>query len=274
MANTMPRNYHGARLVTLLKEARTAAGLSQTELAEVLHFTIQKISRIENGQLPGYHELRAMLDFLQIPAFQWDRYLQLWHKAQERGWWHKLRIDNTHYIGLEDAACRKIEFQLGYLPTLLQTEDYARALLASRGMPASTVERHISVLMRRQQRLSSDHPLSLHAFIHETVLCNQIDDKQLENLLRCAQLPNVSLQIVPQNGKLLAGLHGSLRLLSFDDDDQPDIAFTETLLGCRQVQDSDDLAAVTRALEQIARLALTTSESIAVIERKVRKDDV
>jgi transcriptional regulator with XRE-family HTH domain len=76
-------NYHGRQLVRALKQLReTAAGIHQQDVAEQAHFTVQKVSRIESGQVPGYHELQALLTIYNVPPDDWLPYLELWEQAK------------------------------------------------------------------------------------------------------------------------------------------------------------------------------------------------
>jgi transcriptional regulator with XRE-family HTH domain len=130
MGRVPPPNYYGRRLATGLKRLRVKADLLQQEVAGQAHFTLQKVSRIESGQVPGYYELRALLDIYGVPVSEWPPYLDLWTEARKRRWWLKYGLQDDEYIPLEDVAAVKYEFQLGQLPTLLQTADYAHAVAA------------------------------------------------------------------------------------------------------------------------------------------------
>jgi transcriptional regulator with XRE-family HTH domain len=255
-------NYHGRRLIRALKSLRDQACLTQEEAGEHLNFTLQKMSRFENGQLPGWHELQAMLDLYGLPTSEWPRYLELWEQARERGWWRKFGLKDPRYVRMEDEASAKYEFQLGHIPTLLQTERYARDLLTRAGRHVSS---ELPVRMHQQERLYSDNKLRLHTLVHEPALHQGVDRAQLVRLIRQAELPNVTLQVVSQR-LLHAGLHGSVILLSFDDPHEPDIAFTETLLGLHQTQQAKVTSAVRRTLDHLAATAMTPDDSLALLK--------
>ncbi|CAM3665751.1 helix-turn-helix transcriptional regulator [Kibdelosporangium persicum] len=250
-------NYHGRRLLREVKRLRELAGLTQEQASTRLHLTLQKLSRIENGQLPGYHELRAMLRLYGVPRLDWEPLLDLWERARKRGWWRDFGLKDSGYVCMEQEAASVTEFQLGLLPALVQTERYARASLQH----ADDAETAVSVRMRRQQRLF-ENPLVLHALIHEPTLQQGVDREQLVQLVDRAQLPNVTLRIVPQSAGLHSGLEGSVTLLSFTDPREPDIVFTETVLGLAQTQDIARTSAVRRRLEQLATLALSAEDSL------------
>lgn len=269
MACAPEPNYHGRQLIRALKRLRDQAFLTQEEAGERLHLTLQKVSRFENGQLPGWHELEAMLDLYGVPSCDWNHYTELWEQAKKPGWWRTYRLKDSRYVRMEHEAAATYEFHLGHLPELLQTERYARDLLTHHAIPRSgkTITAELAVRMRRQDRLYTDKKLRLHTLLHEPTLHQGVDRAQLNRLAQHAQLPNVTLQIVPHTGNLHAGLLGSIILLSFDDPLEPDIAFTETLTGLHPTQDTSHTTPARRALDHLAATAMTPDDSLALIKK-------
>jgi transcriptional regulator with XRE-family HTH domain len=261
-------NYHGRQLIRSLKSLREQARLTQDEAAEYLNLTLQKISRFENGQVPGWHELDAMLDLYGVSSTECPPYFELWEKAKQPGWWRQFKLKDPRYVRMENEASSKYEFQLSCIPTLLQTDTYARELLSRTGKHVAT---ELPVRMRLQERLYSDNKLRLHALVYEPALHHAVDQAQLRRLAKQAELPNVTLQIVPQSTRPHAGLHGSVILLSFDDPHEPDIAFTETLLGLNQTQAANTTMAVRRTLDHVASLAMPHDDSVALIHQLARQ---
>jgi hypothetical protein len=262
-------NYHGRQLIRALKRLRDQSFLTQEEAGARLHMTLQKMSRVENGQLPGWHELEAMLDLYGVPSCDWNHYTELWEQAKKPGWWRTYRLKDSRYVRMEHEASAKYEFQLGHLPALLQTERYARDQLTHHPIPRSkkTITAELEVRMRRQDRLYSDNKLNLHTLLHESTLHHGVDRAQLIRLAQQAELPNVTLQIVPNTGNLHAGLHGSIILLTFDDPLEPDILFTETLTGLHQTQDTDHTTPARRTLDHLATTAMTPDDSLTLIKK-------
>lgn len=263
MACAPPPNYYGRQLIRRLKILREQAHFTQQEAGDKLNLTLQKLSRFENGQLPGWHELRAMLDLYGIPSGEWDEYLELWQLAKKPGWWRKYNLKDPRYVRMEHEASIVHEFQLGYLPELLQTEQYARMTFAHKG--SRTIETEVMIRMRRQDRLTSDTPLHLHTIVHEPVLSQGVDRAQLIRLTQRAQLPTVTFQVLPQDRGLHEGLRGALTLLSFDDRKEPDIAFTETVLGWSDTQNAERTAQVRRVFDRLAALALSPDDSLGLL---------
>src|ERR1043165_3601549 len=159
-----------------------------------MHFTLQKVSRIENGQLLSYHELPVLLALYGVPTSDHGPYIELWKKAKKRPWWRAYDLPAYRYIRMEEEAHHKTEFNLVEVPTLLQTETYARN--AVEAPDVATAEAMVKVRMRQQQRLTTEPLLHLHALIHESALNRGVDHDQTVRLIELAELPNVTIQIV------------------------------------------------------------------------------
>jgi transcriptional regulator with XRE-family HTH domain len=272
MASTPEPNFHGRQLTRALRVLREQAGMTQDEAGGRLNMSLQKVSRLENGQLPGYHELLAILDLYGFPTSEWDQYVELWRRAKERGWWRKYGITDCRYLRMEDAASHAYEFQIGYLPELLQTEHYARTTFADETLSNKTINGQVTARMTRQHRLTSRPQLHLHAIVHEPVLRQGVDREQLTHLIKQAQLPNVTFQVLPQAHGLHAGLRGSLSLLSFAGTHEPDIAFSAGALGCTDTQDNEETTAARRMLNRLAELALNPDETLELLAELKQRD--
>src|SRR5919198_6276914 len=120
------------QLARALRRLREQNKIGQHAAAQALRCSDSTISRIETAeQLPPYLTLRALLDLYGVTVDQWQPYIDLWERAKEKGWWHAYGLDDQGYVSMEADAVRVREFQLGYVPGLLQTEAYARAALAA-----------------------------------------------------------------------------------------------------------------------------------------------
>lgn len=213
-----------------------------------------------------------MLDWYMIPIRDWPTYLELWEKAKERRWWQRCKLADVHYVALEDQASSIMEFQLGRIPALLQTEAYAQSANRNRRpVPDSrTSDTNPFVLRSRQERLFGDSPLALHALVHEPVLHQAgTEHEQLAQLLDRAQLPNVTVQVVPQTVGFHPGLDGSVILLGFAEPDESDVAYAETAFGRIQAEDGDMANYVGQMLSQLAHDALSPDETLSLLKRRV-----
>jgi transcriptional regulator with XRE-family HTH domain len=256
-------NYHGRKLLRQLKSLREQAGMTQTEAGQRAHIDFQKLSRIEQKQMPTYHELVILLDVYGVVSCDHYAYVELLELARIRGWWTAYGLQDARYVRMEDEASEKREFQFGLLPSLLQTAEYARSVFNNSGKLYSRkkVQNLVDVRMRQQDRLFSDQPLRLQAMVYEPTLRAGVDREQLLKVLELTELPNVSVQIVPETQRVMAGSCGSVVVLSFADRDEPDIAFTETILGLTEKQKAEDVSMVKRALNKLKLTALSPQES-------------
>ncbi|ONI88734.1 hypothetical protein ALI144C_06375 [Actinosynnema sp. ALI-1.44] len=245
-------NYHARKLQRMLKKLREQNRLTQAEAGERAHIETKKLGRLERRQLPTYHELVILLDAYGVPSCDYGPYVEQWELASKRPWWWEFDGEDVRCARMEDEASRKIEFQLGRIPTLLQTEAYAGMTTANRNT--------VAFRRRQQERLTAEPRLEFHALIHESVLRQGVDREQLARLAEVAELPNVTIQVVAHTG-----LAGSVSLLSFDDPDEPDCAFAESVFGLVESQDPEQTGKVRRALCDVTRRAASPAESLALI---------
>jgi transcriptional regulator with XRE-family HTH domain len=275
-AGTTPTlNYHGRRLLRQMRELRLQAGLTQQQAGDRVRLEFQKLSRIENAQLPSYHELVMLLAVYGLTDDEAAVYIELWEQARKKAWWRKFgHHDNSGNLTAEDQASTMVAFDLGHLPDLLQTEDYARELHQHLTLgPGLSVEARLTVLLRRQERLYvvNERQLELHSIVHESVLRQTCDREQLLRLIEWNKLPNVRLQVLPQSARFHPGLAGSMVLFGFPDVDEPDQAFTsDVTCGLRPVKHGDTFL-VSQALKELERLALTTRKTLQLLTKLVNE---
>ncbi|HEX4700501.1 MAG TPA: Scr1 family TA system antitoxin-like transcriptional regulator, partial [Pseudonocardiaceae bacterium] len=128
MATQQRSTFRRRQLGRELRRLRAEAGLTQGEAAKLLHFHGSLISRYERGyQVPGYHDLRAILDQYAVPVDDWQPYTDMGDKARAKGWYTEYGIGDYNYVSMEDEASLLREVQPGLVPGLLETTDYARA---------------------------------------------------------------------------------------------------------------------------------------------------
>jgi transcriptional regulator with XRE-family HTH domain len=259
--------FRQVRLGEALKRLRERAGLSQREAAYRLRYNYQKLSRIENGQLPEYHGLRAMLDLYGVLVSEEAPYIELWERASEKGWWRS-GPDGQGYIGLERDAFRVRYFCLGYLPGLLQTDSYRRAAFQGWYIQHSQkwIESEVEFRRRRQQRLSGDNPLQLHGVLAEPAL-RQADREQLLHISEQGLLPNVTVQVLPDRVGVHAGNNGSFTLLDFDYPGEMTVLYVEHPAGSSHIEDRKRVADGNLQFKHLSKLALSPDESVEWISK-------
>src|ERR671916_701878 len=193
-----------------LRRLREAAEISRADAGYSIRGSESKISRLELGRV-RFKE-RDVTDLLTMYGVsdpgEREVFLEMVRRANEPGWWHRytdLMPNWFHeYIGLEESASRIQTYELQFVPGLMQTEDYARAL-ASRARPelaSDEAERWVALRMRRQKVLARPNAPRLWAVIDEAVLHRPIGGRrvalaQIEHLLDITRLPNITLQVMP-----------------------------------------------------------------------------
>jgi transcriptional regulator with XRE-family HTH domain len=272
------------RLAAELRRLRAQAGLKTTEVARWLRWSPAKVSRYElarTGLKPD--DVRRMLAFYEVDDHHQDELLALAFEASEKGWWEVfsdvLPDEHISLIGLEDEATAEWSWHLEVIPGLLQTEEYARRVnskgysLAS--VPESQIERSVAVRMKRQELLTRDPPLELSAVIDEAVLRRgfggpAVMRDQLRHLIEIAQLPNVSLRVLPF-GDDSTIIMNSFDLLHFglQSGKMPDVVYTEHFRATLYFEGEMDTHQYRMVFGRLKEAALGEMESVQLIEKVI-----
>jgi hypothetical protein len=162
------------------------------------------------------------------------------------------------FVGLEEAAARIQTYELQFVPGLLQTEDYARAV-ASHGQPARVnedVERRVALRVRRQSLLAGPQAPRLWAVVDESVLHRPLGGRavlraQLDRILELTAQPHISVQVVPYQISGYAA-EGAFTLLRFAEPELPNIAYIEHLAGALYLEKLDEIEIYSRAMDRLA----------------------
>ncbi|MFC4015134.1 helix-turn-helix domain-containing protein [Nonomuraea purpurea] len=225
-----------------LRRLREAHGVSRDEAAYLIRGSQSKISRMEAGRI-GFKQ-RDVADLLTLYALTDEAeraaLLALADQANEPAWWqdHRDVIPDwfEEYLGLEqDASLIRIH-EVQYVPGLLQTEDYARAVIVQgpNAGSAAQIERRVAVRMRRQRIFDGPAPTRLWAVVDEASLRRRVGNNaimrdQLEHLARMAELPHITIQILPFSAGGPSGGIGPVTLLRFAQVELPDVVYLEHL---------------------------------------------
>jgi len=242
-----------------LRRLRESKGFSREDAGWEIRASESKISRMELGRV-GFKE-RDVADLLTLygVADQDERtvLLSLAREANTPGWWHRYGdvLPNwfQSYVGLEAAAALVRTYEVQFVPGLLQTEEYARAviLLGHSHAPLAEIDRRVRLRLGRQQILTRPDPPKLWAVLDEAVLRRPIGGAkvmraQIEALIDATRLPNVTLQVIPFRAGGHAAAGGAFTLLRFPDQDLPDVVYAEQLTSAFYLdkrEDVDDYAA-------------------------------
>jgi transcriptional regulator with XRE-family HTH domain len=266
-----------------LKDLREAAGISHLEIAEVLGCSDSKIYKIESGDVGlGRADLLVMLDRYGVTDERVrETLLALQKQGKERGWWAKFgQLPNAYgmYIGLESAATAVKNFELAVIPGLLQTADYARAIISAQRVSAhpEEIERRVKVRIARQDCLAEDPPLEFWTILDEGALRRQMGGRevmraQLEFLIQRAKLPNVTIQVLPFTEGSHPGTLGSIAILEFPEHVHSPVAYIETYAGDVYLEKEDDLRRVTLTYTHMHSAALSPTKSVQLIAAIARE---
>lgn len=277
MADKRPPSVRARQLAAELRRLRDAATLTGEDAAGQLGWSPSKISRIENGQTaPSPADLRRLLDLYDVSGNHRGRLEQLGQSAGQRGWWDAyadtLGPEYTALIALEAEADSVRWYAPMLIPGLLQTEEYARAVISSGLLiaPPGEVERRVQVKVTRQRVLTRDSPLSLDVVIDEAAVLRRVGTaesmrEQLEHLGAMAARPNLTLQVLP----LAAGAHpatsGEFTILGFPDLIAPDVVYLENMTSDLYVEQEADVYRYGLAFDRLRGLALTPEKSAQFI---------
>ena len=247
-----------------LRRMRDAAGISRSDAGWEIRSSESKVSRMELGRV-GFKE-RDVSDLLTLYGLddgeERERLLALAREANNPGWWHRygdvLPSWFHSYLGLEAAAAMIRTYELQFVPGLLQTEDYVRAVVQlGRGLiPADEVERRVALRVNRQEILTKPAPVRLWAVVDEAVLRRPIGGvkamiAQLEHLIEVTQYPNVTFQVMQFKSGGHAATGGAYSILRFPEQDLPDIVYIEHLTSALYLDKLEDLDQYTATMEAL-----------------------
>ncbi|MGW5057617.1 helix-turn-helix domain-containing protein [Streptomyces sp. NPDC004096] len=259
---------------------REGVGLSQEQAARALGFSPAKLSRIEAGKgrkPPTEDDVRSLLHLYEADDHEAAVLVKLLQRAGEPGWWQ--RYDKRlmpewfdRLVGLQEAAAAIRTFEIQYVPGLLQTAAYTRAVV-ERGLPsasATEVERRVELRMRRRQLLARPDAPQLWAIIDESVLMRVLGSRevmreQLEHLVEMARYPHVTLQFVPLDVTNASAPAIPVTYLRFGGLDLPDIVYLEHIRSANFLEDRDETEEYRMALDRLADEALNPRESVALL---------
>jgi transcriptional regulator with XRE-family HTH domain len=257
-----------------LRRLREASNITTGQAAEAIRATHSKISRLERGRSAARQ--RDVADLLSLYGVtdeaEREQLLSLTRQASAPGWWQQYSDILPRwlelYIGLEKAASVIRTYEVQFVHGLLQTEDYARAviLISHAHASAAEIDRRVSLRMRRQQLLTQPGAPEVWAVLDEAALRRppggpEVMRAQLEHLLEIIDLPNVTLQIVPFHVGPHAAAGGPFTILRFPEPDLPDVVYLEQLNSAIYLDQPDDVIDYVTVMDQLAVQAGTGADS-------------
>ncbi|GAA0367145.1 helix-turn-helix transcriptional regulator [Microbispora corallina] len=263
------------QLANRLREMRHGSGMTVEQVAERLLCSPAKISRIETAQRGvSQRDVRDLCGIYGVTDESVLNQLMTWaREAREPGLrqqWGDLGDDAIYtYADLESAAVAITEFQTAYVPGLLQTEDYARALIAGM-LPRigdDYRERRVEARMQRQRLLHRSDPPRYWTFVDEAVLHRQIGGtkvlrEQLAKVVELAHLPHVTVQVIPYSAGAYMGADSPFVLFEIGDRTVPLVVHLELLTRSEYLEKPDEVAGYREAIDHLRATALSPQESM------------
>jgi len=267
------------RLAAMLVKFREEAGKTPEEAAERIGCHRTKINRIENARLGiSLGELRDLLAFYGVddPA-QVEELVSLARRGREPNWVRRASIARPSYpdfIDYEETADYIRTFESSLITGLLQTPDYARAVIqaAPSTLGSEAVEALVTARIERQEVLNRAEPPRLCMIEGEAALRLQIGGpevmrKQLDHLEEMAQHPNVELQVIPHSAGAHAGLFGAFVLFTFPNPAFSDVVCVEHRTGTLYMETPEETAEYTLIFDSLRSIALSPRDSLDLIAR-------
>jgi transcriptional regulator with XRE-family HTH domain len=275
-APTVHRMLVGAQL----RRLRTDMGLSREQAAEAIRASEWKIHRLENGQV-GFKD-RDIVDLLRrygvTDPDDIADFLEFAREANAPGWWQHysdlLPRWFRAYVDLESTASLIRTYEGQFIPGLLQTDDYMRAVIHGALLDESGEEvgRRVRLRMARQVLLTREHPPRLWGVVDEAALRRPVGGHevmrgQLERLIAATKLPNVILQILPFASGAHPAMVGAFSILRFADGDLPDVVYVEHLTNALYLDGRDDVNQYLHVMDQISMSAAPPDKTMDILHK-------
>jgi transcriptional regulator with XRE-family HTH domain len=283
--STVPRRQLGR----YLRDLRNRQHITVKTAAEELEWSESKIWRVETGQTSlRSHDVELMCRIYGAPADMTEALKGLAKETKSRGWWHAygdiIPENFDLYLGLEEAATGLAWYEPELVPGLLQTEEYARAIISADKTDTSSeeIDRRVQLRIERQALIRrTTAPLSLRVVLNESILKRpvggrEVMSEQLDALADVAALPNVSLRVVP----FTAGLHNGLMtgpfvILRFPingdgQDSEPPTVYVDGYTGDLYLDKAAEVGRYSQAFDAIWDAALDETTSTTLIRASVK----
>jgi transcriptional regulator with XRE-family HTH domain len=246
--------------------------MTAEDVASRLLVSQSKISRLENGRRSiSQRDVRDLCGVYGVEDHRIvDSLMQMARESRQQGWWHAFGdLPYSVYIGLETDAASLRVYESQIVPGLLQTKNYAEAVIAGSmpEAPPEQVEKRVHVRMRRQDRVNDpDKPLRLWAVVDEAALRrvvgnDEIMREQLQHLVYLSTLPHVTVQLLPFDCGAHPGLNGAFAILEFDDATDTSVVYLEGVTSDLYLEKDGDVHVYSVMYEHLRAQALSAEQT-------------
>lgn len=272
------------QLGTRLRALRQAAGLSREEAGHPIRASESKISRMELGRV-GFKE-RDLMDLLTLYGVhdpqERQRMMDVGRQANTPSWWHEYGdvLDTWFqtYLDFEQAAELIRTYEVQFVPGLLQTEAYARAVISlgyDRSAPHEVDRRARLRMERKQLMLRPDAPRMWvvldEAVLHRTIGGPAVLREQVAALLELTESPRVRLQVMPFTSGGHAASGGAFSVLRFPYQELSDVVYIEHLTGGLYLDKREEVDRYSAAIGRLFIEAAPLSETPAILNRILKE---
>lgn len=263
-----------------LRRLREDKGVSRDEAGQYIRGSESKISRMELGRV-SFKE-RDVADLLTLYGVEGEEtraaVMGLVEQANEPGWWHRFNDVLPGwfqtYVGLEEAASRIRTYEVQFVPGLLQTKEYARAVITAGAVGAvpEEIARRVDLRLERQRILDGGEGPLFWAVIDEAALRRPIGGVdvmrgQIQHLIDLMNQPNVTIQVIPFSHGGHAAEGGAFSILRFADPELPDIVYVEQLASALYLDKREEIDRYTEVMERLCAVSTTPADTVNLLQR-------
>jgi transcriptional regulator with XRE-family HTH domain len=262
-----------------LRELRYQHELTVDDVAGQLLCSATKVSRLETGmRRPSLRDVRDLCALYDLDERTSTELMNLARGAREQGWWTQYAdVSFEPYIGLEAEATAITCYSMHYVPGLLQTDEYARALIKAivPGIEPEVCEQRVEVRLRRQQLLEQDHRPRYRVLLDEAVLHRRVGGAQvmyaqLSKILDAVEKDQAAVQVVPFDLGAHAAQDCNFVLLEFDEQSLSPLVYVEGLTGSRCLDREADVDRYRETVEKLRGTALNPRDSVTRLDERKR----
>ncbi|WP_431977043.1 helix-turn-helix domain-containing protein [Micromonospora haikouensis] len=270
------------RLAGELRSLRQASGLTREDAAAQTNINSATLYRIETAKArPQRRTLLTLLDKYGVSDPERRAALvELSKQATQLGWLQEyeseLPEEYTTYISFESEARSVRNYESLFVPGLLQTEGYTRAVVTA-GLPNASddeIQKRVETRTQRQAFITRDDPLKLFAIVDEAVLHREVGGTevmvdQLRHLLDLTERPHITLQVLPYEVGAHPGMHGAFAVMDFPDAADPELVYIENMAGALYLEKEADVRRYAEMFDQLRSVALNVADSRKFLDRLI-----